>query len=255
MATGRTHFKHTRTYVGGYDLSGYTRAIGTMGWEYQEADMTCPQSDAAKGYLPDVVTISLGDYAGVFDNTATSGLHTVLGTPGSARVVSVPIGIRTAPAAGDPVFVYRPEQLSYTIAEAGRAAVVNIGWGGWDGANIITPEKPWGTLLHANSAATAANSSTGVDDRGASSSKGGYMVYHVFAGDGTATITVEEADTNEDGSFAALTNATTGEIDFSSVTSGVVSCGVTATVKRYLRWQISLNTATTVTFALTFVRG
>ena len=80
-------------------------------------------------------------------------------------------------------------------------------------------------------------------------------MYQVFAGDGTATISVEDATTNSDANFAALTGATSGEIDFSTPTAGIVAIGRTATVRRYLRWQISLNTATTVTFALAFVRA
>ena len=37
--------------------------------------------------------------------------------------------------------------------------------------------------------------------------------------------------------------------------SGMVAISTTATVRRYLRWQISLGTATTATFALAFIRN
>ncbi len=82
------------------------------------------------------------------------------------------------------------------------------------------------------------------------------MVYHVFAGDGTATITVEHSVDEVDGNYAALGGCTSGEIDFSSVASGIVpTTAITTTVNQYLRWQISLNGASTVTFALSFIRG
>ena len=82
------------------------------------------------------------------------------------------------------------------------------------------------------------------------------MVYHVFAGDGTATITVEHSVDEVDGNYASLGGCTSGEIDFSSVASGIVpTTANTTTVNRYLRWQISLNGASTVTFALSFIRG
>ena len=79
------------------------------------------------------------------------------------------------------------------------------------------------------------------------------MTWQVFAGDGTATISVD--DSADDNTYGALSGATSGEIDFSSPSSGFVALATTATVKRYIRWQLSLNTANTVTFALAFVRG
>ena len=52
MATGRTLQKWVRAYIDGYDMSGYSRSAGVLGWNYNEADLTCQMSDAAMGYLP-----------------------------------------------------------------------------------------------------------------------------------------------------------------------------------------------------------
>ena len=49
--TGRTLFKHSRVYIHGYDVSGYTRAYGPLDWTFDEVDLTA-LTDSVKGYLP-----------------------------------------------------------------------------------------------------------------------------------------------------------------------------------------------------------
>lgn len=251
---GRTVAKHTRVYVDGYDLSGMTRQVGPLTWTIEEADQTC-LTDAVKGVLPNQSEIGIGSINGVFDNTATTGLHIVAGGAGVMRTVMIPVGINAAPAQGDPVFVGQFEQKDY-MAENNVAVYANIGFDKTsETATTLKYAKPWGWLLHAKGAETAVNTAVGIDDNGGSSAFGGYMVYQVFAGNGTATIKVQDAATNTNPSFADLSGATTGSIDCSTVKYGVVALGNTATVRQYLRWQIVLGTATTVTFALAFVRA
>ena len=255
MATGRTHPKHTRFYMAGYDMSGYSRTVGPLKWEYEPAEITAQMGDAVKGYLPGKASISPGVLNGVFDNTATSGLHVIASTVAQSEVIMIPIGIRAAPAIGDPVFMGEFVQLGYNAEISGAAVFANIPFGEWDVANLLAHQqnKPWGVLLHAKTARTAANSTaTGVDDYEAATALGGSMMYQVFAGDGTATISID--DSADDSSFAALTGATSGELDCSTVQKGVVDLTATRDVRRYLRWQLSLNTATTVTFAIGFCR-
>jgi hypothetical protein len=252
MATGRTVNRWARVYADGYDLSGYTRTIGPLAWEFGEADVTAPMSDGVRGYLPDTPTVSIGAINAVYDNTATSGLQAVMGGAGVARILMVPIGIRAAPAAGDPVFCGAFLQNDYMVTEDGGAMVANLQFGAWDASALINYNKPWGVLVHALSAATGANSGTGIDDRGAATTAGGYMVYQVTAGNGTATISIDDSADNS--SFTALSGATTGSINCAVVQKGIIALGITATVRRYLRWQIALGTATTVTFATAFIR-
>ncbi len=254
MATGRTTWHRQRTYVGGYNLSGYTSQLGPLTWEYEEASFAA-QSDEARGYLPGRVAISPGALNGVFDNTATSGLHVVTGTPGVSRVILAPIGIRAAPAAGDPAFCGRFQQRDYKAAVEGELVTATLTFDEWDAANLIGYDKPWGVLLHALGAETGANTASGVDDNQAATSLGGYLVYQIIAyqGTGSATISVDDSANNTD--WAALSGATTGAIAHTAMpTAGIVALGKTATVRRYLRWQLSLSTLTSVTFALAFVR-
>jgi len=189
-----------------------------------------------------------------FDTTANAA-HDVLKTPGVARVVMIPIGMGAEPAQGDPVYCGAFLQNGYTATEEGGGMTVSIPFGGWHVAYQGNYDIPWGWMLHAKGAETAGNTAVGIDDNSAASAVGGFLVYQVFAGDGTATIKVQDAATNANGSFADLTGATSGVIDCSTPSAGLVAIGHTATVRRYLRWQIVLGTATTLTFALAFVRA
>jgi hypothetical protein len=263
MATGRTVAKYTRVYAGGYDLSGYTRSIGPLSVEFDEASLVA-LTDGARGVLPNTGKIGVGTLNGIFDNTETSGLHVLMNGAGAMRTMLVAIGMRAAPAQGDPAFLGQFEQKSYTGGEDGGAVVATIPFEGWSarGASLLYG-KPWGTLLHANAAATGENTAVGVDDYGVSPpSRGGYMVYQItaYGGTGSAVITVEDAATNADGSFATLTDGTnemtSGSIAHTAMPcAGMVAISPTAAVLRYLRWQVALTDLTSLTFALAFVRG
>ena len=253
MATGRTVSRWTRFYADGYDLSSYAMSIGPLDYIFDEANLTT-LGDAVKGYLPNKPSVKIGTLNGVFDNTATSGLHVVASGAGTYRNVMIPVGIRAEPAAGDPVFAGIFMQSGYQASGDGPVTV-SIPFSDWYTSQLIAYSKPWGRLLYANAARTSAtgvNTGTGIDD-GAASTKGGYMAYQVFAGNGTATLSVDDSADNVN--FLALSGATTGSVNWSTVAGGLVAIGTTADVRQYLRWQIAFGTATSVTFALAFCRA
>lgn len=256
--SGRTTSRWARVYMDGYDMSGYARSIGALNWTFDEANLTA-LSDAANGYLPAQCNMAPSSINANFDTTATTGLHVIANAAGVARVMSIPIGMRAAPALGDPVYCGRYQQKDYLAAEDGGAMVVNMGFEGWDTANRIDYEIPWGNLLHPSGAETAANTAIGFD-AGAASSLGGYLVYHVLAAAGTSTMTAtisidKSTTTNLNASFSALTGATTGSIACSTPTSGIIALPKTTAVGQFLRWQLALGTATSVSFVLSFVRS
>ena len=258
MATGRTVNRWVRCYSNGYDLSGYSRMLGPLVVDYTIPDLTAAMSDGVQGTLPDHPNITPTMLKAVFDNTATTGLQAAMSTP-AVRNVMIPVGIRAAPAQGDPVFAGAFEQLALQATNEGGAMYAEIPFGGWDVNSLISYQSPWGVLLHAKGAETAANSAVGIDDNGGASTKGGWMMYQIFTCNaaGTATITVQDAAVNNDGGFALLSGATSGAIAFGSIpTAGIVAIGVTADVRQYLRWQLALaGGMTTCTFALAFIRG
>ena len=251
--SGRTVQKHARIYIDGYDMSGYTRSVPSLSTTFEEV-IGSALSDEIKNGLPGQAMISPGTLNAFLDNTATSGLHAILNAGTGTRTIMVAIGDRAAPAEGDPVFAGQFEQLSY-VASGEDFINATVDMGGWsDVASTKLYDKAWGTLLHESNAETAANTAnSGLSSySAASTTKGGFLVYQVLSGNGTATISVDDSADNS--IWLALSGATTGELDCSSVKHGLVALATTATVRRYLRWQISLNTATTVSFVLAFIR-
>lgn len=252
---GRTTAKHLKVYVDGYDVTGTSRSIGPLSTSFEEVDLTCI-GDPIKGTLFGHATVGAGTLNVVMDNTALTGFHTVFsGSAGDKRNLMVGVGIQAAPVAGDPVFMAQLAQKDYISAEGLHTYSLTF-----DNASVLTPAIdypiPWGVVLRPANATVAANSATGIDDNGASTAFGGYMMYQVIAGNGTATIKVQHAAANVDGSFADLGGCTSGSINCALPQSGIVpTTARTTTVNRYLRWQIALGTATTVTFALGFHRA
>lgn len=255
MATGRTLNKYRRVYVDGFDLSGFSRTIGPLDLMHAEVDLTADMGDTVKGYLKGHTQVNVGVLNTVFDNTATTGIHAVLQSSGVARTVLVAQGIRAAPAAGDPAFGGVFLQSGYQEVDAAGAATLTIPFAGWaeDAASLLFA-SPWGVLLHALGAETAVNTATGNDNpTGGATTNGGYFIYQVTAGNGTATLSVDDSADNI--SFLALSGATSGSINTAVRSAAIVAIGTAATVRRFLRFQIAFGTATTVTFTSAFMRG
>lgn len=240
--------------MNGVDVSGYTRSVGSLDWSFS-AEPDAAVTDEVKNILIGQGDIAAGGYSAFLDNDA-AGLFTLASAGTQTINYMVAIGANTAPVAGDPVFAWKFEQTSYS-AEAGAGFVaVTVPFGGASYASTLTYKKPWGVLLHASSAETAVNTAVGIDDLGASSALGGIFVYHLHSSNGTVTLTAQDAATNLNASFAAITGATSGSIDATTTPqSGMIALGTASTVRRYLRWQLAFGTATTCTFTCAFIRN
>lgn len=251
---GRTVAKWARVYLSGYDMSGYSRQIGDLKWAFEEADTTA-MSDLVKSALPGTASMGVGTLNGLFDTTATSGLHVIgSATNGSRQLVTVAIGDRAAPTLGDPAFSVIANQLAYQSNQDGQTVAVTIPFSDGvaaDGQGGLLYPFPWGRLLNANVARTGANAASGVDG-GASTSLGGVLVYHITAGNGTATLSVDDSADNS--SFSAVSGMTTGSITMAAGVWGAVALGRSATIRRYTRYQLALGSATSVTFVAAIIR-
>jgi hypothetical protein len=179
-----------------------------------------------------------------------------MGTAGAIRTVTAAMGIRGVPAAGDPCFGGQFMQGAYQTDQS-DGIYVNVPFMGWAGDATSLKYAGWGQVLHPLGAETAANTGTGIDNYiGDQTTKGGFLIYHITAvgGTGTATISVDDSANNTD--FLALSGATSGAIAHTSMpTAGIVALGNTATVRRYLRFQVALDTITSVTFFAAFMRA
>ena len=254
MATGRTLSRWTRFYMNGYDLSGDARSVGPLTHDHELEEMEA-LNWSIKGAYPGYAVIGIGAINAILNMDGSIQIHDLFATPGSNYAVMIPIGIQAEPAQGDPVFLAQINELTYTLDVAINSIAINIATGSKPTTTSLNHKKPWGNLLRAKAATTAVNSAVGIDDNGAASAYGGFLMYQVFAGNGTATIKVQDAAVNADGSFADLSGATSGSISCATPSAAIVQLGTTATVRQFLRWQIVLGTATTVTFALAFVRS
>ncbi|MEM5769850.1 MAG: hypothetical protein AAGU32_16410 [Bacillota bacterium] len=252
MSTGRTVSRWGRIYVAGRDLSGDTRSIGPLGMMQETEDME-GLDWAVKAGLPGQSIITIGALNSMLNSDGAAQMHDLFNTPGSNYAVMIPIGIRAAPAQGDPVFCAQVNELGYTGEVGLNSLAMNLNFGGKPASLALNHKKPWGTLLRPKLATAGPNSSAGGVDNGAASAFGGFFMYQVFAGDGTAILSVDDSANGSD--YAALSGATSGSIDCSTPKAGIIQLATNAAVRQHLRWQLELETATTVTAAWAFVRS
>jgi hypothetical protein len=221
--------------------------------KYDEVDLSVV-TEVVKGYLANQPTVKIGDFNGVFDPVA-AGLH-ALGKAGvgNSHLITVALGIQGEPTIGHPTFSVPVQQLSYNAAENGGAVTAAMQFGGWDAGAPPAMVSPWGFLYHASGEETAINSAIGFDDLLGPSALGGVFTYHLLAANGTVTLKMQDSDTNVDGDFDDLDDATSGEIA-AAPASGRVELAADATVRQFLRWQLVFGTADEATFVLAFARA
>lgn len=254
MATGRTLAEYQRIYMDGYNLSCYTLDTGEQGVAFEEYD-AATKCDPVNGVLVGKPTVTLGPVNGVFDNTATSGIHALASAgQGAAHNFSVVYGIRAAPVNYDPCFS-APMVANYKATGSGIVTATIVLSASQLAA--MNYKKYFGHMLHVMGAETAANTANTNVNNGAASAAGGWLMYHIYSITGAGTVTVSVDDSANGTSWSALSGATSGAIATASApTSGIVQLGVTATVRQYLRWQVAFGgSASACTFALSFIRG
>jgi hypothetical protein len=241
----------------GVDLSGYSRAIGALSQMF-DAEPDAALTDGVKNILIGKGDIQAGPLNAFLENDA-AGLFALAGSGGNdhgTRLFTAVMGANAAPVAGNPVFSWEFEQTGFPIEQGTGFVAVSVPFGGASYASTLTYKQPWGVVLQPKATVTAANTAVGIDDNGAATARGGILIYHLFSSDGTLTIKAQDAATNSDGNFADITGATSGSIDASAApVSGMVAIGTTAAVRRYLRPQIALDTATTCVYFSAFIRS
>ena len=164
-------------------------------------------------------------------------------------------GMRAAPEFGDEVFCVPMIQRAYK-AVGSDIVTARMDFAGPDVTQGIAYHQFFGKLLHALGAETDVNSADTNVDNGAASAVGGWLMVQItgYSGTGSAEISID--DSADGTSWTALSGATSGAIEHTSMPySAIIQLGTTATVRRYLRWQLALDTLTSVTFALAFMRG
>ena len=251
----RTHPKFQRLYINGYDLSGQARDLGTTGVTFSDKP-DAALSDAVENTIIGRGSIQAGPFNAFLDPKAagTTGLHELMYGGQLISYIMAVYGTPGGPIAGDPMFAAAMQQGSYTGQQSDGMFPVNIDFKGAANSGPLTYDKPFGYLIHAKGAETAANSANTNVDNGAATTAGGIFVYQMFSSNGTATLSLDDSANGT--SWVALSGATSGNITAASAPKyGMVALATTATVRQYIRWQLALGTASTVTFACGLIRG
>lgn len=253
----RTNQKFTRVYVNGYDVSGNSSDIGTVGNTF-DAPLVEAYSDAVKNTVIGQGNVVCGPINAFLSPNSGSSISDIA-TSGSGQGtydIMIPFGIQAEPVVGVPVFCAKMENGEFT--SGGKDVVsINLAFPDSSYAGVNNYDCSFGYLVHAKGAETGANTAVGTIDAGSATAFGGVMYYQLFSSDGTVTLSIDDSATNaNNAAFSALSGATSGSIDASAAPkSGAVALVKTATVRRYLRWQLALGTANTATFAIAFIRG
>jgi len=113
----------------------------------------------------------------------------------------------------------------------------------------VTDDKVESALVIQEKVTKTGNFDSASVDNAASSSAGGTGFLHVFATDGTADVVIEES--SDDGAGDAFATVLTFT-QFSALGSERIA--ITGSVERYIRVALTLGTATSVTYAVTFAR-
>lgn len=225
MATGKTNSKHYRLYVDGADLSGEARNVGSFGASYTEEDAT-GWSEGVINYTLGAMQTGLPGYQGVFHTTP----HAELAAQ-EEYLVSLAIGIKAAPAAGDPAYLAPLEQKSYVVDGSGPV-LVNAEFVKSTGENYTLPSNVWGYVLQPYANLTATGNGTAVD-LGDTFTNGALAHLHIIStSSGNFAFKIEHSDTGAWGGEEA--DLITFTADGSAVTAEQGSA--TGTVNQYVRF-------------------
>lgn len=250
--TGKTSARYLRLLTGGYNLSGDMRAVSRFGTSFEPVDATAWADDVMQ-YLSGFGNITLEGFQSLFSNAPVgngldAGSHTVLADAGS-QYTSLFIGIRSAPAVGNPAFSAAFEQGGYMLSPGTNDALMcdaNF----YTSAVLPRSTSVWGVALATGATWNATTNGASVDN--GASSPGGYIAFlHVTQtagdiGDNDWAFKIEHS--SNDSTFTTLA---TFDADGSEITAERVSGS--STVNRYVR-LVGTRTAGTARVWASFIR-
>jgi hypothetical protein len=235
MATGKTNARWCRLLVDSLNISGDSRQVGSIGVTYQTQDVT--------GYNDGVHNFTLGrqdfifsGYQAIFDNTP-SGSHIEFSAL-EEYVMSFFIGIKAAPAAGDPVILQTLEQVSYTVSGS-DAVLIDAEFG--KSTNNLSTVKAFGEALEIGTSRTGTWDGTSVRTASQAATTNGARanlhVVNIFGG--AYTFKVQDSANNSD-----WTDIITFSADGLSLEAETAVQAAGQTCDQYLRFNATVGTGT-----------
>lgn len=176
--TGRTNTRYARLLMGGANISGDMRAVSAVGTTFGQANATA-WTDETEQYLAGFGTVMLDGFTALFSNIVAAtgpinaGSHTVL-VGGGSQYVSLFIGIRAAPAIGNPTFSATFEQGGYTVpATLTEALTLNASF--YNSGALPSSTRVWGHALQVGTQWALTSNGVSVDNGAAST--GGWIAF------------------------------------------------------------------------------
>jgi len=225
-------------WVDQYNVTGDVGAVDSINSSRTQIDVTDIEHDFMER-LPGIGDGSIA-FSGYF-NPSSGGLHQAVGSAMSTAVSMITVGLGTA--IGSPAASIGAAKTDYGVTRgADGSLAVNVG-----AASGIGYGTDWGFLLAGRGTATGTASTT--VDNGAASTKGAQAYLHITSVTaGTVTITVQ--DSSDNSSFSNVTGLSFTAS--STATSEYKATAGTATIARYLRYNVTGGTAV---FALNVSRN
>ena len=248
---GKTHVKNTRLILDEFNLSGDSRQVGSFGVTFDTNDLT-GYSDGVHYFQLGHANHILSGYQAVLSDTATTGVHEVLGA--AARedyIASYCIGVRAAPEIGSSAWLSTMEQVSYNTQGGSGGVLIDVEF---EKSRIDADHiNPWGFVLENGTSRSVSADLDGVDNIVATTN-GRVAHLHIVAETGATTWTIEIEDSDDDAAGDPYANVVT----FVSTGGALASERIdhAGAIKRWLRVKLTRAVAVgTVTCWITVARG
>lgn len=236
-----------RLYVGGYNLSGDARTVGTLENGVAEVDVS-GWSEAVRNYLSGGVWMSGIRGLQVLMNDTTGQAYARLKNAGTQEAVSILFGGGGEPAIPDPAYLIPAIHMNSVAGLDNSAGVLTGDFDVDAGTKGTGTQKPFGVVLHPQTSLNTATNGAS-HDNGAATAAGWSANVHVVAAAGGACVLRLQHSTDDSAWSTLATFTANGQ----SVTSEHISA--TGTVNRYVRFSLVSIAAGSVTPVVTFARN
>lgn len=241
--------RHMRAFIGSNNVSGDSRTVSTLAYNFSEVDLTGWADDLVQ-VLGDVITVGIDGYQALM-NDAAGRSYNALTAADNDYPVSILFGGGGEPAAGDPSYGIPAVRLGQAASFQGGGAILQSGFVP-DPNSFDNFRMPFGHVLKGTSEGNlAAGAIESVDSLTAASTALGFTAHlHIYTADAGADYTVRIEHSANDSTWATLATFTA---DGSALASEILNGS--GTVNRYVRAFVTENTGGTVAAVVTFYRN
>jgi len=229
----------SRVLINSRHLSG-----SISGWEFaasRSMSQVTSILDTGQRFIPGIAQGAIG-CTGMFNSAAgdiDATISAAVGVDNGLLWTILPNGLTI----GQPALLCRSELEDYKVTSAvGNAVAVGVQGMPDDGTDI-------GVLLHALTAETVDVNAASVDNT-AATTNGGVATLHVTAYSGLTNVVFTVGHSSDNISFPTLATFST----VTAIGSERILVATGTTVNRYLRAQVDVTGAGSVTFAMAFAR-